>query len=165
MYFRYSLEDEGHVITDGNQVLARIRVKTEKLVKYVHHIEFYSGIRISIRPDGILQARSMGVFNERNEQIGSIKPQNDSREMWLEIYDKLVLKNKYAFGFQPGFLRKDLVIKTESGMVIAKLTRRFIPRKLRSFLLIEEEANPENLIFEDRLFIYSLAYVSRRILK
>ncbi len=163
MYFKYSLEDDGEIITDGKQALARIQVKTEKLIKYAHEVEFFTGIKVKLRSNALWSAKAFEIFNERNEPIGSVKPGNDSKMVWLNMSDKLVLKNKYSFEVQSKGLQKSLVIRNESGTVIAQFIRKFIFQKMRNRLFIVEE-NLDNLVFEDRLFIYALAYVSRKLI-
>ena len=163
MYFKYALEEEGEIITDGKETLARLQVKTEKLVKYKHHVEFFSGIQYDLKSDALWSAKSFQIFNERNELVGSIKPKENPKKVWLEMLDKSVLKNKYSFEVQSGQWKKNLVIRNESGTIIAQFMRKFIFSKMRNRLFIVEE-DPDNLIFEERLLIYAFAYVSRKIL-
>lgn len=157
------MEDEGEVITDGRETLARLQVKTEKLVQYTHQLEFFSGIKLKVKPDALWSARNLGVFNESNELVGSVRPSGDTKKAWLEMHDKFLLKNKYSFEVNGGSWNKSIVIRNEAGTVVAQLMRKFLWKKLRNRLFIVEE-NADNLVFEDRLLIYTLAHVSRKVI-
>lgn len=161
MYIKYSLEDEGEIITDGSKTLARLQLKTEKLVRYRYALEIFSGKQFSVKPHGRGNARQLQIFSERNEQIGRISQLNGS--MQLEMYDKLVLEQKYTFEKSSGWNSK-MLIKNQSGTVVAFLMRKFLWTKLHNRLFIVEQ-DLDKLVFEDRMLIYALACVSRKLLK
>lgn len=161
MYIKYSLEEEGEIITDGSKTLARLQLKTEKLVKYRYELEFFSGKQFTVKPHGRGNARQLQVFSERKEQIGLISQTNGLVQ--LEMYDKLVLGQKYTFEKSSGWNRK-MLIRNQSGTVVAFLMRKFLWTKLRNRLFIVEQ-DLDKLVFEDRMLIYALACVSGKMLR
>lgn len=164
MYFEYTLEADGHILTDGKSVLSIIKLKSENLMKYMHSIKFQSGKTLALKADKPWRAKHFQILDEHSEPIGMVRSLDGSPIYWLEIYDKTLLKNKYSFKAQKSKLNYSIIIGNEAGETIAHIERKFIPKKLKVLFVVLEK-NQDNLIFEDRHFIYTLAFVSKNLLK
>jgi hypothetical protein len=164
MYFEYTLEAEGHILTDGRSVLSSIRLKSESLMKYMQFIKFQSGKIIALKSDKVGKAKNYQILDEQNEPIGMVRSMDGSPTYWLEIYDKIILKSKYSFKAQRDKLRYSIIIENEMGDRIALIERKFIPKKLKICYVVDEK-NHDNLIFEDRNFIYTIAFATKNLLK
>jgi hypothetical protein len=164
MYFEYTLEADGHILTDGKSVLSNIKLKSESLMKYMQLIKFQSGKTIALKSDKAWKAKNYQILDEHSEPIGMVRSVDGSPTYWLEIYDKLILKNKYSFKAQKEKFNYSIAIGNESGETIALIERKFIPKKLKICFIVVER-NHDNLIFEDRNFIYTLAFATKNLLK
>lgn len=164
MYFEYTLEAEGHVLTDGRSVLSSIKLKSEGLFKYRQLVKFQSGKIVGLKSDKVGKSKHFQILNEENEPIGMVRSLDGSPTYWLEIYDKIFLKNKYAFKAQKQRLNYSIIIENENGQKIAQIERKLMPKKLKvCFVVIEKDH--DNLIFEDRNFIYTLAFASKDLFR
>jgi hypothetical protein len=164
MYFEYTLEADGHILTDGKSVLSSINLKSESLLKYMQFIKFQSGKTIALKSDKARKAKNYQILDEYNEPIGMVRSLDGSPTYWLEFYDKIFLKSKYSFKAQKANLNYSIIIGNESGETIAHIERKFIPRRLKICFVVVEK-NHDNLIFEDRNFIYTLAFATKNLLK
>ncbi len=164
MYFEYTLEAEGHILTDGKGVLSSIRLKSESLMKYMQFIKFQSGKVIALKSDKVGKAKNYQILDEHSEPIGMVRSLDGSPTYWLEIYDKIILKNKYSFKAHRDKLRYSIIVENEMGETIANIERKFIPRKFKICYVVDEK-NLDNLIFEDRNFIYTIAFATKNLLK
>lgn len=133
-------------------------------MKYMQLIKFQSGKTIALKSDKAWKAKNYQILDEHSEPIGMVRSVDGSPTYWLEIYDKLILKNKYSFKAQKEKFNYSIEIGNESGETIALIERKFIPKKLKICFIVVER-NHDNLIFEDRNFIYTLAFATKNLLK
>lgn len=164
MYFEYTLEADGHILTDGKSVLSSINLKSESLLKYSQFIKFQSGKTIALKSDKAWKAKNYQILDEHSEPIGMVRSVDGSPTYWLEIYDKMILKNKYSFKAQKKKFNYSIAIGNESGETIALIERKFVPKKLKIYFVVVER-NHDNWIFEDRNFIYTLAFATKNLLR
>ena len=83
--------------------------------------------------------------------------------LWVVCF-LIFLKNKYAFKAQKQRLNYSIIIENENGQKIAQIERKLMPKKLKvCFVVIEKDH--DNLIFEDRNFIYTLAFASKDLFR
>jgi hypothetical protein len=163
MFFEYTIEDNGYIFTDGKKKWATIQPKTDRVLKIKHAVSFYNGFQFELKKDSRTKSKNYQILDHQKSLFGMIKTKEDPKIFWLEVLDKKFLNNRYRIQNDGKFLNPKINVYNESGQEIVTIYQKFVWSKMKNYFIVEEK-NHDKLLFEDRMFIYTIAFASKQIL-